>query len=83
MDFSDGDDFGDSDNDALLLAATQLEASQNGANGDFEESPRPHKRRKTLPRVSEDFGIDDSIDDDALFAATLQSQYDAEYGAQP
>lgn len=42
---TESDDYGDSDDEALLFAATQVDASQ--VAGGFEVSPRPSKRRKT------------------------------------
>lgn len=62
------DHFGDSDDDALIYAATQAESSFGTRNG-FEESPRPTKKRR-LQRV------DESLDE-----ATQKST--SQWGDQP
>ncbi|KAF2435790.1 P-loop containing nucleoside triphosphate hydrolase protein [Tothia fuscella] len=63
------DPFGDSDDDALLYAATQIEQRQ--APDEFEDSPRPSKRRRVEREIantddeaelSDTFGSSDTLD---------------------
>jgi ATP-dependent DNA helicase MPH1 len=61
---TDSDDYGDSDDEALLFAATQADASQ--AAGGFEVSPRPSKRRKTNDHGGSNASGDDLDDDELL-----------------
>jgi len=48
---TDSDDFGDSDDDLLVLAATQLE-NLHGVDDEFDLSPRPAKRARLQERQS-------------------------------
>jgi ATP-dependent DNA helicase MPH1 len=57
------DEFGDSDDEALIFAATQVDAIQT--HDTFEESPRPAKRRRV------GHGIDDTDDDGSQSSQTL------------
>jgi hypothetical protein len=62
----DSDDFGDSDDEALLFAATQADTAQT--QDDFEESPRPSKRRRTDGGGSNDSNASaDEFDDEEMF----------------
>lgn len=54
---TESDEYGDSDDEALLFAATQADASQ--AAGGFEVSPRPLKRRKTTDDDEDGEDVDD------------------------
>jgi hypothetical protein len=60
------DDFGDSDDEALLIAATQAGTTQTQEDG-FDGSPRPAKRR----RVEREIG--DTDDEDNLSEPSSQS----------
>ncbi|KAE9992475.1 hypothetical protein EG327_008864 [Venturia inaequalis] len=62
---TDSDDYGDSDDEALLFAATQVEDASQAAGG-FEASPRPSKRRKTTDDGQSDASGDDFDDEDLL-----------------
>ncbi|KAF2099412.1 P-loop containing nucleoside triphosphate hydrolase protein, partial [Rhizodiscina lignyota] len=54
------DDFGDSDDEALIFAATQIEPTQSFQSA-FSGSPRPAKRRRVSP-------ISEASDDEEAFA---------------
>jgi ATP-dependent DNA helicase MPH1 len=60
----ESDDYGDSDDEALLFAATQADVSQ--APGGFEVSPRPSKRRKTNSDHGSNAGEDEPDDEEPL-----------------
>lgn len=63
---TDSDDYGDSDDEALLFAATQAEDASQAAGG-FEASPRLSKRRKTT-NDGHSNASGDEIDDEEILA---------------
>ncbi|QDS73004.1 hypothetical protein FKW77_009032 [Venturia effusa] len=66
---NDSDEFGDSDDEALLFAATQAEdESQAAGGGGFEPSPRPLKRRKTTSDDRDSNASGDEVDDEEILA---------------
>lgn len=74
---TDSDDYGDSDDEALLFAATQVEDASQAAGG-FDASPRPSKRRKTTDDDHSN-ASGDEFDDEELLAEIN----DGEGGEEP
>lgn len=73
---TDSDDYGDSDDEALLFAATQVEDASQAAGG-FDASPRPSKRRKTTDDDHSN-ASGDEFDDEELLADIEAEEGEAE-----